>query len=229
MHRQMVEIYAITLDADWVNEHYQHLLSKASITKQEYLAQLHQEERHRSLLGEVLTRHIISLRTGAKSEDVVFSYSPHGKPYLAAYPQLHFNLSHSGCYAACAIHTQPVGIDVEQVVPLDILPFREHLSTAEYYELRSLPATEQLSHFYHLWTLKESYLKQTGMGLSAPMGSFSLQKHKETYQIHDAFGRHIEGIYFRQYMLHSKYKMAACATTSSFAELQFIPLAQLFH
>jgi 4'-phosphopantetheinyl transferase len=223
----MVEVYATNLDVEWINRHYHYLLSKAPITKQAHLAQLHQEDRRRSLLGEGLLHYVISLHTGIKSEELVFSYGPNGKPYLAAHHQLHFNLSHSGSYCVCAIHTQPVGIDIEQVTPMDILSFREHLSTTEYYELRSLPAKEQLSHFYQLWTLKESYLKQTGFGLSIPMGSFSLHQNKGTYQILDALGRPLESIYFKQYTVHDGYKMAVCATINSFTDIQFIPLPQI--
>ena len=54
------------------------------------------------------------------TEPPLLGYSPEGKPFLAHYPDIHFNLSHSGTVALCAISDQPVGADVE--VPRKISP-----------------------------------------------------------------------------------------------------------
>ena len=42
---------------------------------------------------------------------------PGGKPFFPSQPQLHFNLSHSGSYALCALDTSPVGVDIQVVKP----------------------------------------------------------------------------------------------------------------
>ena len=41
-----------------------------------------------------------------------------GKTYLAQYPGVQFNLSHSGPWGVCALSGAPVGVDVELVRPL---------------------------------------------------------------------------------------------------------------
>ena len=38
-----------------------------------------------------------------------------GKPYFPSCPSLHFNLSHSRGAAVCALHSLPVGVDVERL------------------------------------------------------------------------------------------------------------------
>ena len=41
-----------------------------------------------------------------------------GKPYLLDYPQLRFNLSHSGEFVAIAVSRHQVGVDIEKLRPL---------------------------------------------------------------------------------------------------------------
>ncbi len=88
--------------------------------------------------------------------------APGGKPCFSEHRDLHFNLSHSGPYALCAVSDAPVGVDIEAVRPR-----RESL-------LRVLSQTEldwfqargsRWEDFYCLWTLKESLCKQSGRGL----------------------------------------------------------------
>ena len=38
-----------------------------------------------------------------------------GKPYFPGAPQYHFNLSHSGPFALCALSDRPVGVDIQVV------------------------------------------------------------------------------------------------------------------
>ena len=57
-----------------------------------------------------------ALRTvGLREKTAEIAYGEHGKPYLAAHPQLHFSLSHSGDWAVCALDDAPVGVDLEQL------------------------------------------------------------------------------------------------------------------
>ena len=41
-----------------------------------------------------------------------------GKPYFPGAPQYHFNLSHSGPFALCALSDRPVGVDIQVVRPV---------------------------------------------------------------------------------------------------------------
>ena len=43
---------------------------------------------------------------------------PGGKPYFPDHPSLHFNLSHSGGLALCALDAAPVGVDIQVVKTL---------------------------------------------------------------------------------------------------------------
>ncbi|WP_268829307.1 4'-phosphopantetheinyl transferase family protein [Streptomyces roseoverticillatus] len=91
---------------------------------------------------------------------------PHGRPAAAGAP-LHFNLSHAGDLALFAFADTPVGVDVEQLQPADVVEdVARVLHPDETAELAALPAQQRPEAFARCWTRKEAYLKGTGTGLS---------------------------------------------------------------
>lgn len=89
-----------------------------------------------------------------------------GKPYLPDYPKIHFNISHSGNLAVCAIGNSPLGIDAEQIRPVRSPAVRRILAEEERQYLEHCPKSEQDLEFFRFWTLKESYVKALGTGLA---------------------------------------------------------------
>ena len=88
-----------------------------------------------------------------------------GKPYLFQYPDIHFNISHSGRAAVCAVGKNVLGVDVELVRPVKRPSFRRILTEGERQRLDHCPAKERDREFFRIWTLKESYAKALGSGL----------------------------------------------------------------
>lgn len=88
-----------------------------------------------------------------------------GKPCFKNFPQRHFNLSHSGEFALCALSDAPVGADIEVVrprkegLPAYVFKGEEHG--------RYLALGGDWDAFYALWTEVESIIKYTGEGLKA--------------------------------------------------------------
>lgn len=101
-----------------------------------------------------------------------------GKPVLAACPDIHFNLSHSGTLAVCAVSDQPVGADVEVLQSGDshVAAFCFQPAELEWMNRFEDPAYP----FTRLWTRKESYLKLLGTGLSRSPNSFRVIPGKDT-------------------------------------------------
>ena len=98
------------------------------------------------------------------AEKPVFEYSEHGKPSIVGHPEIHFNLSHCRSVAACVVSSRPVGIDVEEVREYKDSLARYVLNDEEY---AMVSASSQPAHeFIRLWTMKESYLKLTGDGIT---------------------------------------------------------------
>lgn len=108
----------------------------------------------------------------AGASDLTLGYGAHGKPYLVNHPSIHFNLSHSGTLAACAVADMPVGIDVETVRDHGEAVARYCCQPKELDWLRQAP--DRAWSFTRLWVRKESYIKLTGDGLSREPRSFSV-------------------------------------------------------
>ena len=88
---------------------------------------------------------------------------------------MHFNLSHSGSYAVCAVSDAPVGVDIEvRRKNTNLKVAKRFFSQAENDYIDSFETLESREDaFYRIWTLKEAFVKATGEGLSRPLNEFS--------------------------------------------------------
>jgi 4'-phosphopantetheinyl transferase len=109
-----------------------------------------------------------------------FEKSRYGRPFVScprSAERLHFSLSHTDGFVACAVSScERVGIDIEAVDrPVSHLEIaRTFFSSAEHADLISLPPAQQRDRFFDLWTLKEAYAKARGLGLQLPLDEFSI-------------------------------------------------------
>lgn len=90
-----------------------------------------------------------------------------GKPWFPAYSQYHFNLSHSGAFALCALADRPVGVDIQEIRPKWRPSLVNRTCTPQEREWLASRG-DQPEDFAQLWALKESAGKQTGYGLPYP-------------------------------------------------------------
>lgn len=89
-----------------------------------------------------------------------------GKPWMPQLPNRHFNLSHSGTLALCALSAQPVGVDIQVVRVWRDSLLERSCTTRERAWLRE--RGDRPEDFAQLWALKESMGKQNGYGLPYP-------------------------------------------------------------
>ena len=125
-----------------------------------------------SLGAGLLLRHALR-EAGLSAQGDEPDSGPEGKPFLSG-SGFCFNLSHSGDWALCAAAPFDVGCDVERVRPVDLsLSRRFHPDEAA--ALLALPTEEaRLELFFRLWTLKESFMKVTGLGMALPLKAFRI-------------------------------------------------------
>lgn len=140
-----------------------------------------EKDRHCYLVTRCMVRTVLSRYVPQIApRDWVFAPGPYGRPEIAnlqpAAQALCFNLSHCDGLVVLAVTAgRAVGIDVENTSRHAPLEVADHFfSPREAQALRSLPATEQALRFWELWTLKESYIKARGMGVSLPLAQFSI-------------------------------------------------------
>lgn len=172
----MINIQVLRIPAEVPKEGWDSFLALVSDERRQQAARyVHQADAHRSVMGEVLARVTLGKLTGAIPGDLSFIRNTYGKPSLISHPNLPFNVSHSGDWVAVISGGQdPLGVDVEQISPIDMTIAERFFSPVESRNLAAAPAEQQLETFYQLWTLKESYIKAIGMGLSMPLDSFSM-------------------------------------------------------
>jgi 4'-phosphopantetheinyl transferase len=133
-----------------------------------------ERDRTRHLVARALTRVALSRYTGIAPPDLRFASNPYGCPRLAddvPHSQCtRFNLSHTEALVVLAVAAdRAVGVDVERTsrpAPLEIAA--SAFSPAELAALHALAPAARADRFWRLWTLKESYSKARGMGLSIP-------------------------------------------------------------
>jgi len=106
------------------------------------------------------------------NEIIEFDYNSMQKPYLQKYPQIFFNFSHSHNAGACAAASYEIGVDVQQIVVVKENVARRVLTVDEFSTFKSVENPNE--YFCKAWTIKESYLKLTGQGISDELRDISV-------------------------------------------------------
>ena len=155
---------------------YEKLLTKEEKARQ---GRFHFERHRRQyLVTRALVRTTLSRYTGVEPRDWRFSTNEYGRPEISApggLPLLRFNLSHTDGLIACAVVLKwDIGVDVEDMKrkgqTVEIA--ERFFSPMEVKDLRMLESGKR-GRFFDYWTLKESYIKARGKGLSIPLEQFS--------------------------------------------------------
>ncbi|RIU88359.1 4'-phosphopantetheinyl transferase family protein [Oceanobacillus picturae] len=172
---------------------------------------INKKDKIRTLIGEILIRTTICEDLSIRNRNITFEKNKYGKPYLKGYHNLQFNISHSGDFVVCAIDDQPIGIDIEKIKCIEYKKIaKSFFSVSEFGYIVKEDLNIQLNKFYEMWTLKESYIKCCGQGLSIPLKSFSIDidQYENIKVIID--NEHKEHV-FKRFDIESGYKMAVCS------------------
>ena len=133
------------------------------------------DDRKRSLAAGIIIKHI--LNENGLSENSL-SCSENGKPLADG---LFFNVSHSGNYVVGVVSDCEVGCDIEKVSNAPMKVAQHYFSPAESEYINSEPDKDRA--FFTIWTLKESYMKMTGQGLSLALDSFEILKTVNSFAL----------------------------------------------
>lgn len=120
-----------------------------------------------------------------------FVANAYGRPEIdtavaGGVPPLRFNLSNAGSVAACVVtRSADAGIDVEEIARrCDTEGIAAaYFSASEQRALLALPASQRRERFFDIWTLKESYIKARGVGLSIDLALFSFDVSRASIRV----------------------------------------------
>lgn len=178
--------------------YFMNLMPKRYERSQKYL---HREDQMRCLGAGLLMHHVLDI------EENNLQYGKYGKPY--AHGKAEFSISHGGNWAVLAADSHCVGVDIEPINAVN-LTVADRVFTAS--ELRWMQQ-EPLIRFHILWTIKESIMKATGLGMQLDPAQFEV--------LPDNGASCIDGhIWYTAWMLHDGCAIA-CASEKEIGTLEF--------
>lgn len=177
------------------------------------------------LLGELLVRYALKTCFGWGKGDYEIVRGEHGKPYVTGQNGAFFNLSHSGEYIVCAVSDGEVGVDVERRGVARLAVSSRFFETREQAILSELTGEEQSCLFFDYWSVKESFLKYTGSGLSRSLSSFYVDKTPAGISIYE--GTRLVPVFIHPCAVNDAYSCFICSANSITPEM--VPLELSFY
>ena len=159
-----------------------------------------ERDRIRFIVARGTLRVLLADYAGLEPDRVKLTTRAGGKPILAndcVSGALHFNLSHSGDVALCAIADREVGVDLEHLrYHDDMQRVAQHFfSNVEARTLESLPGIARTNFFFRTWVRKEACLKASGDGLACDTTGFSVTEIDTPVTLHTSEDRNVDDSY----------------------------------
>ena len=133
------------------------------------------DDRKRGLGAGIIIRRILQENELTESD---LRYSENEKPVA---DHVFFNVSHAGDYVVGVSSDCEVGCDIEKIrkAPMEIAQRHFRATESAYIDA----STDRDKAFFTLWTLKESYMKLTGKGMSLPLDSFEIVRTTDGFAL----------------------------------------------
>ena len=218
---------------------YRVLLSEEERLKEQRL--YFTKNRHRYLVTRALVRTVLSRYAPIAPEQWTFTQNAYGKPSISnidpAAKRISFNLSHTNGLIVLGVTCGgALGIDTENVCvrPARLGGANAFFSSEESRAISQLPLDKQRLRTFQCWTLKESYIKARGMGLSIPLDKFSFHFHGDArvrLSIQEQLKDEPSRWHFWQLRTSDSYLTSVCAERCGTGAKQlllkrFVPLGQ---
>lgn len=145
-----------------------------------------QDDAKSSLIGRLMLRKFVHTTMSLEYQNIHFGRDDRGKPYLLGVGDkpVNFNISHQGDYVVLAgSNGKNIGIDLMKIeppanknVPEFFRIMKRQFSDHEWKTIYSYPTeSEQVACFYRMWCLKESYVKNIGLGITVALNEISFK------------------------------------------------------
>jgi len=162
-----------------------------------------------TVAGELLARYSVGQYLAKPDQEINLVFGEKGKPHIGNLKDVHFNISHSGNFVVCAVASVEIGIDVERIRKVNLRIAERFFSPSEIHDLMACDEENRIPYFITLWTIKESYLKAIGRGLTQHLNSFTILKSSDSYLLTGDAEAESYGI--ETWQLNEEYMMAVCS------------------
>lgn len=184
----------------------------------------HEKDRNRSLAAGLLLNHALDAY-GLQERSMEYEIGEWGKPVLKYYPEICFSLSHSGDYAICTIGDRPVGNDIEYVKEGRLKVADRFFAEEELAWLyRAEREEERTLRMFRLWTMKESFLKAIGRGMSLSLKDFAVHMEEESGRARVRHSYDAKYYHMREYREIDGYCTAVCCQENGDTAYSMIPV-----
>ena len=215
MEKCRTMLYASDITALKSDEKFMALLPKLTERRREKIrAYAHRNDALRSMAAELLLFHALT-ENGVDPRSVSVCETEEGKPYLEGVQDFHFNLSHSGNLAVCAVSSLSVGCDVQKITNVK-LELARRFTPEEYGKITALTGDMARDLLFRFWTAKESYIKAVGTGFRTSLNSFSVDL--ESGEVRGSIGSYR----VREFDVGDNYKCAVCTSAPDLRESELV-------
>lgn len=218
----MIKTYIVDVRQLESESAFDKTLQEVSPYRRQKIALLkHKKDKNRSL-GAALSLNAALKTYGLEERSMEYDLEEQGKPVFRYYPEIHFSLSHSGDFAICSIGEVESGSDIEWVRSGKARLAERFFAEEELAWIRKAASTgEQEDRMFRIWTMKESFLKVTGFGMSLPLKEFAVVMEDEG-AISLRHNVNEKTYFMKEYSLpeHSaediRYKVSVCSESLDF-------------
>lgn len=204
---------------------FQDKLKLLSPYRQQKIALLkHAKDRNRSLGAGIALDHALETY-GLKEKSVEYEFGEWGKPSLKYQPNIYFSLSHSGDYAICSIGDKAIGNDIE-LIKHGRLKVADRFFAKEELDWMYAESDEEeiTQRMFRIWTMKESFLKATGKGISLPLGDFAVIVDEDKDKIRVKHSYNTKFYHMKEYADIDGYRVAVCCEEGRDVAYSMMPI-----
>lgn len=204
---------------------FQDKLKLLSPYRQQKIALLkHAKDRNRSLGAGIALDHALETY-GLREKSVEYEFGEWGKPSLKYQPNVYFSLSHSGDYAICSIGDKAIGNDIELIKHGRLKVADRFFAKEELDWMYAVQDEEEITQrMFRIWTMKESFLKATGKGISLPLGDFAVIVDEDKDKIRVKHSYNAKFYHMKEYADIDGYRVAVCCEEGRDVAYSMMPI-----
>ena len=189
------KIYKIT------EENFDENLSYLPKTRQEHILKFKNRTRQKqSLVATLLLEECLKELNALEAYEKILE-DENGQWSLGD-SSIHFSISHCDETVLVVASRFPIGCDIEKVRPIEMEIAEKFFLPDEVKNIKSSSHPELA--FFSYWTIKESYLKSIGKGLSQSLKSFEVDESLTSIKNHPEYI--VESCFLNDYVMSIVYK-----------------------